>query len=115
MSITGIATLVLICGVLLFSVVTPAQAEDTVAEHEISLTFDLLQHRVLGSSGITLAGFWHPLPDRDMRYRLSALLPQGYSAVPEADALVLQAEGNGQRHRTVLRLPFLQKTAESTL
>jgi len=176
--ITAFASIVLLCGALLFSAVTPVQAGDTVAEHEISLTFDVTQHQVRGSSritlpagsgirlelgplalstaalqyagqehqlsslpgghqlvvearpeaqvlhmswslsangdddnlidasGITLAGFWHPLPDRDMRYRLTALLPEGFSAITEGDDIVVQAEGNGQRLTAVAPIPL---------
>lgn len=56
--------------------------------------------------GITLAGLWHPLPDRDMRYRLSALLPSGFSGVTEADDIVVQAEGRGQRLTAAAPLPL---------
>ncbi len=43
---------------------------------------------LIGANGITLAGFWHPVPDRDMLYTVTADLPRGFTAVTEADRIV---------------------------
>jgi len=61
---------------------------------------------LIAGQGITLAGFWHPLPDRDMRYLLSALLPQGFSGVTEADEITLRPEGNKHRLTAAAPLPL---------
>ncbi len=44
---------------------------------------------LIGNRGITLAGFWHPLPDRDLLYSLRARLPEGFSGMTEATTLSL--------------------------
>ncbi len=48
---------------------------------------------LIGNQGITLAGFWHPLPDRDMLYSLRARLPEGFSGMTEATTLSLDRTG----------------------
>ncbi len=48
---------------------------------------------LIGKRGITLAGFWHPLPDRDMLYSLRARLPEGFSGMTEAATLSLSQTG----------------------
>ncbi len=51
---------------------------------------------LISKQGITLAGFWHPIPDQDMLYSLQAELPVGFSGVTEADTLSLQNTGSRQ-------------------
>ncbi len=51
---------------------------------------------LISNRGITLAGFWHPLPDRDMLYRLRARLPEGFSGITEATTLSLSQAGKNR-------------------
>jgi aminopeptidase N len=51
---------------------------------------------LISVDGITLAGLWHPLPDRDMTYRLKALLPDNFTAVSEGETLQ-DCKDNGDR------------------
>lgn len=53
---------------------------------------------LIDGGGITLAGLWHPLPDRDMSYRLEALLPDGFTAVSEGETLTSCKDGSGRRY-----------------
>lgn len=51
---------------------------------------------LIDPAGITLAGLWHPLPDRAMIFRLDALLPENFTAVSEAEESKHQSNGRGQ-------------------
>ncbi len=53
---------------------------------------------LLGREGITLAGHWHPVPDRDMLYSLEAVLPGNFTAVCEAET-VTEEKGDKTRFR----------------
>lgn len=44
---------------------------------------------VIGPTGIALIADWYPIPDRPMRYRVTATLPDNFSAIAEADAFPL--------------------------
>jgi uncharacterized iron-regulated protein len=45
-------------------------------------------------SGIVLTGLWHPVPQREMRFQLSAGLPPGFSAAVESDRFPLATDGD---------------------
>ena len=40
---------------------------------------------LISKEGITLAGFWHPVPDQDMTYELHATLPDGFDGISEGE------------------------------
>lgn len=42
---------------------------------------------MISDQGITLTSMWHPIPDRNMLFRLTASVPKGFNAVTESDAL----------------------------
>lgn len=42
---------------------------------------------VIDDRGISLTGIWYPQPDGLLRYRLTALFPEGYEAVSEAEKI----------------------------
>ena len=44
---------------------------------------------LIGPSGISLITGWYPLPDRPMRYRVTAALPEGFTAITESDTFPL--------------------------
>ncbi|HHO47830.1 MAG TPA: PDZ domain-containing protein [Desulfobacteraceae bacterium] len=66
-------------------------ATDAVQTLYVSWSLIVPQHgagdNLISPAGITLAGLWHPLPDRDMIYRLEALLPDNFTAVSEGETL----------------------------
>ena len=52
----------------------------------------------VSSAGIVLGGTWYPLAHGSYRYRLRAVLPAGWQAVSEADAVRREAVPGGVRH-----------------
>lgn len=42
---------------------------------------------LISESGITLAGFWHPVPDIDMHYTLEAELPDNFTGIAEGETV----------------------------
>lgn len=61
---------------------------------------------LIGRDGITLAGFWHLLPDRALRHRLEAVLPPSFIAVSEAEKVSVEQDGKGrQRFATAFPHP----------
>lgn len=49
----------------------------------------LEEGNVIGPAGISLIANWYPLPDRPMRYRVSAALPENFTAITESDTFPL--------------------------
>lgn len=44
-------------------------------------------NNLISDNGITLAGFWHPIPDIDMHYRLEAELPNNFTGISEGETV----------------------------
>ena len=71
-------------------------------ERNISITWQLtdpsgtMSGNLISTRGITLAGHWHPVADRDMLFSLTATLPDGFNGVTEADDLVLEQSKNSR-------------------
>ena len=42
---------------------------------------------MISDQGIVLTSRWHPVPDRNMRFSLTAMIPKGFKAIAEADIL----------------------------
>ncbi|MDD3813006.1 MAG: ChaN family lipoprotein [Desulfocapsaceae bacterium] len=42
---------------------------------------------MISDQGIILSSMWHPIPDRNMRFRLRAMVPKGFKAIAESDDL----------------------------
>ena len=42
---------------------------------------------MISRQGIALTSMWHPVPDRNMRFSLTAMLPKGFKAIAETDTL----------------------------
>ncbi len=57
-------------------------------------------NNLISEDGITLAGFWHPIPDIDMVYRLEAELPANFTGISEADTLFYCKDKNNNRYLT---------------
>jgi aminopeptidase N len=60
----------------------------------------------VSSAGIVLGGDWYPGVRGRYRYRLRAVLPEGWQAVSEADAVRREAVPDGVRHEFVFRHPL---------
>jgi uncharacterized iron-regulated protein len=60
-------------------------------EQTIFISWKMAAERPMATSnliakhGITLAGFWHPIPNIDMTYELHAALPDGFSGISEGE------------------------------
>lgn len=52
---------------------------------------------LIAATGITLAGFWHPIGDRDMRFSVDAVLPAHFSAITEAETLQTTTDKHAPR------------------
>jgi len=55
---------------------------------------------LISESGITLAGFWHPLPSVDMLYTLEAELPDNFTGISEGESVTYSKEKSG-KHRLI--------------
>ncbi len=42
---------------------------------------------MISDQGIALTNMWHPIPDRNMLFRLTAMIPTGFNAIAESDTL----------------------------
>jgi len=65
-------------------------AINEVQEIFISYTKEIAAHapdNMISTRGIALTSRWHPIPDRNMQFKLTAILPQGFQAISEADTL----------------------------
>ena len=60
----------------------------------------------ISADGIVLRGAWYPVVHGRYRYRLRAVLPVGWQAVSEADAVRRVAAPGGVRHEFVFRHPL---------
>ena len=61
---------------------------------------------VIGTDGITLAGFWHPLADRDMLFSLEAVIPRNFEAISETDTLQTALTAGGKQVITSFAQPL---------
>lgn len=48
---------------------------------------------LISPAGISLTSNWHPLPDRPMRFRVTATLPDNFSAISESETFPLARRG----------------------
>ena len=42
---------------------------------------------MISDQGIVLTSMWHPIPDRNMLFKLTAMVPKGFMAIAESDTL----------------------------
>lgn len=71
-------------------------ASDKTQEIFISYMYTITNDNsnLITTEGIALLSDWYPLPDRRMRYQLSATLPDGFTAITESDRFPLARTGN---------------------
>ncbi len=65
-------------------------ATDDTLEIYISYTKkipDNAPDNMISDQGIILTSMWHPIPDQNMLFRLTATVPKGFKAIAEADTL----------------------------
>jgi uncharacterized iron-regulated protein len=61
-------------------------------------------HNIISQSGITLIDSWYPHADQEMLYKLTAVIPENFSAVSEADEIIaFQVSGSKQ---LTFRFPY---------
>jgi uncharacterized iron-regulated protein len=64
------------------------------------------QDNRIGNDGITLAGFWHPVADRDMLFSLDAQIPRDFEAISEADSMKTLRAANDKQVSFSLAQPL---------
>jgi aminopeptidase N len=69
----------------------------------------------ISSDGVVLGGAWYPVVRGSYRYRLRAVLPEGWQAVSEADAMRRTAAPGGVQHEFVFRHPLPHQDGISLL
>ena len=63
-------------------------------EQEILITYnseilpDSASYNMISKTGIALSGQWHPVADREMIFKLTAVIPDDFEAVSEADEII---------------------------
>jgi len=60
----------------------------------------------ISPAGIVLGGTWYPVVHGQYRYRLRAVLPEGWKVVSESDAVRREAVPDGVRHEFTFRHPL---------
>jgi len=78
-------------------------------EQEILITYssenqtDSASYNLISKTGIALSGNWHPVADREMIFKLTAVIPDDFEAVSEADEIItFQADNKKQ---VIFRFP----------
>jgi uncharacterized iron-regulated protein len=69
---------------------------DDVLEIFISYTKqipDNFSDNMISDQGIVLTSMWHPIPDRNMLFKLTAVVPKGFNAIAESDTLAYTTLG----------------------
>ena len=61
---------------------------------------------LIDKSGITLTGFWHPIPEQDMLYTLRATLPQGFTGISEGEKLAITNKNGIRQLETSFPYPL---------
>ncbi|WP_419175059.1 ChaN family lipoprotein [Desulfosediminicola sp.] len=75
-----------------FSIPAANQARELFLSY--TNTFSLDDENLISEKGITLLSDWHPVPDKKMRFTLSARLPENFTAITESDYFPLVRDGN---------------------
>ncbi len=61
---------------------------------DYALQLDAKDHAgLIGKNGIALTNLWHPQPERDCLYKLTATIPNTFSAISEAEQITSQVIG----------------------
>lgn len=61
---------------------------------------------LITKNGITLAGFWHPMPEQDMLYTLTAALPPGFTGISEGEQISTTKRKGQQQFQTSFPYPL---------
>ncbi len=61
---------------------------------------------LITENGITLAGFWHPMPEQDMLYTLTAALPPGFTGISEGERISTTKRDGQQQYQASFPYPL---------
>ncbi len=61
---------------------------------------------LITKNGITLAGFWHPMPEQDMLYTLEAILPPGFTGISEGEQSSTTKRNGQQQFQATVPYPL---------
>ncbi len=61
---------------------------------------------LISKKGITLAGFWHPMPEQDMLYTLSATLPPTFTGISEGEHISTTSRDGHRRFKATSPYPL---------
>ena len=61
---------------------------------------------LITKKGITLAGFWHPMPEQDMLYTLEATLPPGFTGISEGEQISTTKQDGHRRFQATFPYPL---------
>jgi aminopeptidase N len=67
---------------------------ESSADQEILITYDgqispdSVSYNMISKTGITLSDHWYPVADREMIFKLTALIPDNFEAVSEAEEII---------------------------
>jgi len=73
---------------------------------ELSTADVLDKDNFIADSGITLAGFWHPLSDQDMIFSLDAAIPKHFSAITESEDISTTVAGDTKHIHATFNHPL---------
>lgn len=98
----------------------PASEHEQTVYISWNLIAEGLDDNLVSDMGVTLAGLWHPLPDRDMTYTLQARLPAGFTGLSEGEVsirpdksggpLMSSVAGHPLRSINFIAGPYVEKT-----
>ncbi len=65
---------------------------------------DSAPYSLISETGITLSGNWHPIADREMIFKLTALIPTNFEAISEAEEIITFLIDN--KKQVTFRFPY---------
>lgn len=68
---------------------------DGTVQIDYEATFTQSDDNIIDKRGIVLRGMWYPLVEGLCIYRLKAVLPEGYTAISEAEKITIDKRDNG--------------------
>jgi len=81
-----------------------AGAQEVLLTYNKQISQSSSPYNIIGESGITLIDKWHPHADKEMLYKLTAVIPENFSAVSEADEIIAFHTDGGKQ--LTFRFPY---------
>ncbi len=75
------------------ALILPAANTRRTLTLSFSKTVESDDDNLISPTGIALTSNWHPLPDQPMRFRVTAILPDNFTAITESDTFPLARQG----------------------